>query len=147
MSDDLSSKTNLITLTADIVAAHVANNIVGIGEVSHLVTSVYKALATLAQPPMSKMTMQVPAVPLRASVKPDYIVCLESGRHLKMLKRHLRTRYNMTPEEYRAKWGLPADYPMVAPNYVERRRDLAKKLGLGRKADESPKRKKLALKF
>lgn len=147
MSDNLSSKENLITLTADIVAAHVANNAVGIGEVSHLVTSVYETLAGLGQPPAPEVIPQVPAVSIRASVKPEYIVCLEDGKRLKMLKRHLSTRYNMTPDDYRAKWGLPANYPMVAANYAEMRRDLAKKLGLGRKAGESPKRKKLALKF
>lgn len=126
-------KETLITLTSDIVAAHVSNNDVSVADVPGLITNVYSALAALGETPPVVESRPEPAVSIRASVKPDYIVCLEDGKKLKMLKRYLRTNYNMTPEEYRARWGLPADYPMVAPNYAETRRDLAKKIGLGRK--------------
>ncbi len=121
----------LITLTADIVAAHVSNNNVDVGDIPGLIRSVHDALnglGTAAEEPPTKLD---PAVPVRNSIKPDYIVCLEDGRKLKMLKRHLMTHYNLTPDQYRAKWNLPADYPMVAPNYAEQRRNLAKKIGLG----------------
>jgi predicted transcriptional regulator len=126
-------KETLITLTSDIVAAHVSNNDVAVTDVPALITNVYAALAALGEAAPVVENKPEPAVSIRASVKPDYIVCLEDGKKLKMLKRYLRTNYNMTPEEYRARWGLPADYPMVAPNYAETRRDLAKKIGLGRK--------------
>jgi predicted transcriptional regulator len=130
---EIEMKETLITLTSDIVAAHVSNNDVAVEDVPSLITKVYSALASLGETPVVVETRPEPAVSIRASVKPDYIVCLEDGKKLKMLKRYLRTNYNMTPEEYRARWGLPADYPMVAPNYAETRRDLAKKIGLGRK--------------
>jgi predicted transcriptional regulator len=123
----------LITLTSDIVAAHVSNNSVTVDDLPNLISSVYGALASLGQVPVTEEPRPEPAVSIRASVKPDYIVCLEDGKKLKMLKRHLMTHYNMTPEEYRRRWGLPADYPMVAPNYAEKRRELAKAIGLGRK--------------
>ncbi|WP_230278868.1 MucR family transcriptional regulator [Croceicoccus sp. Ery15] len=123
----------LITLTSDIVAAHVSNNNVEVGDVPSLISNVYAALAGLGETAQEEETPPEPAVSIRASVKPDYIVCLEDGKKLKMLKRHLMTHYNMTPDEYRARWNLPADYPMVAPNYAEKRRELAKKIGLGRK--------------
>ena len=123
----------LITLTSDIVAAHVSNNDVSASEVSALITSVYGALAGLGQAVVVEEKLPEPAVSIRASIKPDYIVCLEDGKKLKMLKRHLMTHYNMTPDQYRARWSLPSDYPMVAPNYAEKRRELAKKIGLGRK--------------
>lgn len=123
----------LITLTSDIVAAHVSNNNVEVGDVPSLISNVYAALAGLGEAAQEEETPPEPAVSIRASVKPDYIVCLEDGKKLKMLKRHLMTHYNMTPDEYRARWNLPADYPMVAPNYAEKRRELAKKIGLGRK--------------
>ena len=126
-------KEMLITLTSDIVSAHVSNNNVTVGDVPGLIANVYAALANLGETPVIEETKPQPAVAIRNSVKPDYIVCLEDGKKLKMLKRYLRTNYDMSPEEYRARWGLPADYPMVAPNYAERRRDLAKKIGLGRK--------------
>lgn len=131
----------LITLTSDIVAAHVSNNSVEVDEVSSLISSVYGALAGLGQPVVEEEKAPEPAVSVRASVKPDYIICLEDGKKLKMLKRHLMTHYNMTPDEYRARWGLPADYPMVAPNYAEKRRDLAKQIGLGRKPGQKRGRK------
>lgn len=123
----------LITLTSDIVAAHVSNNSVSADELSTLISSVYGALAGLGAPAPVVEAPPEPAVSIRSSVKPDHIVCLEDGKKLKMLKRHLMTHYNLTPDQYRARWNLPADYPMVAPNYAEKRRELAKKIGLGRK--------------
>jgi predicted transcriptional regulator len=123
----------LITLTSDIVAAHVSNNNVSGEELPTLITSVYGALASLGEAPAPVESRPEPAVSIRASIKPDYIVCLEDGKKLKMLKRHLMTHYNLTPEQYRQRWNLPADYPMVAPNYAEKRRELAKSIGLGRK--------------
>ena len=132
----------LITLTSDIVAAHVSNNNVAVDDVTALITNVYGALASLGQPVVVEEKMPEPAVSIRASVKPDYVVCLEDGKKLKMLKRHLMTHYNLTPDQYRARWNLPADYPMVAPNYAEKRRELAKKIGLGRKPGVKRGRKK-----
>ncbi|KPF62483.1 MucR family transcriptional regulator [Porphyrobacter sp. AAP60] len=126
-------KETLITLTSDIVAAHVGNNDVAVGDLPELITNVYNALANLGEVAEVEEVRPQPAVSIRNSIKPDYIVCLEDGKKLKMLKRYLRTNFDMTPEEYRARWGLPSDYPMVAPNYAEKRRDLAKKIGLGRK--------------
>lgn len=132
MSDnDNNNQETLITLTADIVAAHVSNNSVSLADVPQLIQNVHSALAGLGGKVEEPEVKQQPAVSVRASVKPDYIVCLEDGKKLKMLKRHLMTHYNMTPDEYRQKWGLPSDYPMVAPNYAEQRRSLAKKIGLG----------------
>ena len=123
----------LITLTSDIVAAHVGNNSVGVGELPELIGGVYTALAGLGAPAAEPEAPPSPAVPIRSSVKRDKIICLEDGMQLKMLKRHLMTHHGMTPSEYRQRWSLPADYPMVAPDYTETRRDLAKKIGLGRK--------------
>lgn len=132
----------LITLTSDIVAAHVSNNPVSVDDVPALISKVYGALAGLGQAvaPVEEEVLK-PAVSVRASVKHDHIVCLEDGVKLKMLKRHLMTHYNMTPEQYRARWNLPADYPMVAPDYAEKRRELAKKIGLGRKPGQKRGRK------
>jgi predicted transcriptional regulator len=135
-------KETLITLTSDIVAAHVSNNNVDVDAVPTLITNVYQALAGLGEETVVEEVRPEPAVSIRASIKPDYIVCLEDGKKLKMLKRYLRTNYDMTPEEYRARWNLPADYPMVAPNYAETRRDLAKKIGLGRKPGTGRGRRK-----
>tara|TARA_B100001105_G_C22197986_1_gene359876 strand:- start:234 stop:656 length:423 start_codon:yes stop_codon:yes gene_type:complete len=123
----------LITLTSDIVAAHVSNNSVAVSDVAALIHNVHSALSNLSEPAPAPEVKLEPAVSVRSSIKPDYIVCLEDGKKLKMLKRHLMTHYQMTPDDYRAKWGLPADYPMVAPNYAEQRRTLAKKIGLGTK--------------
>ena len=123
----------LITLTSDIVAAHVSNNSVAVSDLPLLIQNVYGALSQLSTTPAAPEVKQEPAVSIRASIKPDYIVCLEDGKKLKMLKRHLMTHYQMTPDDYRLKWNLPADYPMVAPNYAEQRRTLAKKIGLGTK--------------
>jgi predicted transcriptional regulator len=134
---EIAMKETLITLTSDIVAAHVSNNDVAVTDLPGLITNVYAALANLGETPVVEEAKPQPAVAVRNSVKPDYIVCLEDGKKLKMLKRYLRTNYNMSPEEYRARWGLAADYPMVAPNYAEKRRDLAKKIGLGRKHGSS----------
>ncbi|MGB3845429.1 MAG: MucR family transcriptional regulator [Sphingopyxis sp.] len=123
----------LLTLTADIVAAHVSNNSVGLADLPDLITRVHGALAGLGSSVVEPVEEQKPAVSIRSSVKPDYIVCLEDGKKLKMMRRHLMTAYGMTPDDYRAKWNLPKDYPMVAPNYAETRRALAKSIGLGAK--------------
>lgn len=133
MTEVSNSEETLITLTADIVAAHVSNNSVAVSDLPVLIQNVHNALKGLGGPAVAPTVKQEPAVSVRASIKPDYIVCLEDGKKLKMLKRHLMTHYGMTPDDYRAKWGLPADYPMVAPNYAEQRRTLAVKIGLGRK--------------
>ena len=133
MDENVNLNETLITLTADIVSAHVSNNSVAVNDLPQLIQNVHtalNALGTKAPEPEAKLE---PAVSIRSSVKPDYIVCLEDGKKLKMLKRHLMTHYQMTPDDYRAKWGLSADYPMVAPNYAEQRRALAKKIGLGTK--------------
>ena len=140
---EIDTKETLITLTSDIVAAHVSNNDVTVDDVPSLITNVFSALSTLGQSEEVVEERPEPAVSIRASVKPDYIVCLEDGKKLKMLKRYLRTNYDMTPEEYRARWNLPSDYPMVAPNYAEKRRDLAKKIGLGRKPGSGRGRRKV----
>jgi predicted transcriptional regulator len=132
MSDDKDTQEFLATLTADIVSAHVSNNSVSAGELPALISSVYTSLSGLGAAPASAEKPGEPAVPIRSSIKPDYIVCLEDGKKLKMLKRHLMTHYQMTPEQYRARWGLPSDYPMVAPNYAETRRTLALAIGLGK---------------
>lgn len=133
----------LITLTADIVAAHVSNNSVAVSDVPTLIGNVHSALSGLSGGSATPAAAPEPAVPVRLSVKKDYIVCLDDGKKLKMLKRHLMTHYGMTPDDYRAKWGLPADYPMVAPAYAEQRRELAKAIGLGR-APGSGRKKKVA---
>ena len=134
----------LITLTSDIVAAHVGYNNVGVAELPQLIGNVYSALAALGAPPAEPEAPPQSAVPIRSSVKKDKILCLEDGMELKMLKRHLMTHHNMTPEQYRLRWKLPADYPMVAPDYAETRRDLAKKIGLGRKPGTKVKAKAAA---
>jgi predicted transcriptional regulator len=134
----------LITLTSDIVAAHVSNNNVAVEDVASLIHNVFGALSGLGQAVVVEEKMPEPAVSVRSSIKPDFIVCLEDGKKLKMLKRHLMTHYNLTPDQYRARWNLPADYPMVAPNYAEKRRELAKKIGLGRKPGQKRGRKKAA---
>ncbi len=135
----------LITLASDIVAAHVSNNSVSVEDLPSLIANVYGALAGLGQEAPEAEQKPEPAVSVRSSVKPDYIVCLEDGKKLKMLKRHLMTHYNLTPEQYRQRWSLPADYPMVAPNYAEKRRELAKKIGLGRKPGATRRRKPKAV--
>jgi predicted transcriptional regulator len=121
---------DLLALTAEIVAAHVSKNTVVVSELPHLIQQVYSSLSHVGRD-QAPVARPQPAVPVKKSVTPDYIVCLEDGRKLKMLKRHLKTAYNMTPEEYRDRWGLPPDYPMVAPNYAVQRSELAKQIGLG----------------
>ena len=138
MSDTQDTENTLITLTADIVAAHVSNNSVSVGDLPRLIENVFGALNGLGSEAAPVEEPATAAVPIRSSIKPDYIVCLEDGKKRKMLKRHLMTNFGMTPEQYRAKWKLPADYPMVAPNYAEKRRTLAKSIGLGRKPGEKP---------
>jgi predicted transcriptional regulator len=124
---------DLLSLTSDIVSAHVSNNSVSSADLPTLISSVHAALAKASEPVVEEGPKVEPAVPIRSSVKHDYIVCLEDGAKLKMLKRYLMTNFKMSPEDYRAKWGLPRDYPMVAPAYAETRRALAQKIGLGRK--------------
>lgn len=132
MDEVKENQAELLQLTAEIVASHVSNNSVPMAELGQLIRQVYDSLAGLGRNGQAAQAERPqPAVPVRRSIAPDYIVCLEDGKKLKMLKRHLKTAYNMTPEEYRERWGLPADYPMVAPNYAEQRRELAKKIGLG----------------
>ena len=123
----------LIDMTAEIVSAYVSNNSVTAGELSTIIQQVHSALSGAASGRGIEAVATNPAVPIKKSIAPDYIVCLEDGKRFKSLKRHLRTRYNLTPDEYRAKWGLPRDYPMVAPRYAEARSQLAKKMGLGQK--------------
>jgi len=123
---------DILFLTAEIVRAYVGNNATSISDVPGLISSVHASLATLDDPVVPPAPELTPAVSIRASVRPDHIVCLEDGKKLTMLKRYLRTNFGMSPEEYRAKWGLPADYPMVAPNYAEKRRQLALSIGLGK---------------
>jgi predicted transcriptional regulator len=122
---------DILALTTEIVAAHVSNNTVSVGDLPHLINQVYQSLSTIGTGTVPVVERPQPAVSVKKSVHPDYIICLEDGKKLKMLKRHLKTAYNMSPEEYRERWGLPADYPMVAPNYAKQRSRLAKEIGLG----------------
>lgn len=132
----------LITLTSDIVAAHVSNNSVAVDDVPTLISNVYSALSGLGGVGPTEEARPDPAVSVRASVKKDHIICLDCGKKMKMLKRHLSTEHDMTPDEYRQRWDLASDYPMVAPDYADTRRDLAKKIGLGRKPGQKRGRKK-----
>jgi predicted transcriptional regulator len=133
MADNDGAENALLTLTADIVAAHVSNNSVAVNDLPNLIQNVHTALSGISGKPSAPEARPEPKVPVRSSIKPDYLVCLEDGKKLKMLKRHLMTHYQMTPDQYRQKWGLSAEYPMVAPNYAEQRRTLAKSIGLGTK--------------
>jgi predicted transcriptional regulator len=134
---------DLLRLATEIVAAYVSNNPIPVSEVPAMIKSVHGTLGSLVGVSQNEVqTAQRPAIPVKRSITPDYIVCLEDGKKLKMLKRYLRSNFNMTPEEYRAKWGLPADYPMVAPNYAAQRSEFAKKIGLGRTASSSGRRRK-----
>ena len=133
MTDEMKS-TDLLALTADIVSAHVSNNVVAVSDLSVLIGNVYASLSTLGAVPAVEVSAQKPAVSVRLSVKPDQLVCLEDGKKQKTLKRHLMTSHGLTPDAYRAKWDLPADYPMVAANYAAQRSAMAKEIGLGRKA-------------
>lgn len=142
----------LIELTTDIVSAYVSNNPVPVGDLPHLIAAVHAALQQQVAPAEQQEAEPLkPAVPIKKSITPDYIVCLEDGKKFKSLKRHLATSHGLTPDEYRSKWGLPADYPMVAPAYSAARSALAKSTGLGRKTkavEAAPaRRKKLGLKF
>lgn len=133
MADNEGAEDTLLTLTADIVAAHVSNNSVAVNDLPNLIQNVHSALSSISPGRAAPEVKPEPKVSIRSSIKPDYIVCLEDGKRLKMLKRHLMTHYNLTPDQYRQKWGLSSDYPMVAPNYAEQRRKLAKSIGLGTK--------------
>lgn len=139
MADTMDTEDTLLTLTADIVAAHVSNNSVAVNDLPNLIQNVHSALTGISGAAAAPEPRPEPKVSIRSSVKPDYIVCLEDGKRLKMLKRHLMTHYNLTPDQYRQKWGLSADYPMVAPNYAEQRRTLAKSIGLGTKRKRTRK--------
>ncbi len=129
---DEMAKNELVELTAEIVSAYVSNNTVVASDIPILINDIHQALsrATMNTAPAEREELR-PAIPVKRSVTPDYIICLEDGKKFKSLKRHLRTHYNLSPEEYREKWGLPHDYPMVAPNYAAARSELAKKMGLG----------------
>ncbi len=123
---------DLLDLTSEIVSAYVGNNTIDDQRLPELIENVYITLANIVTAGNSENQAE-PAVPIKKSVTPNYIICLEDGKKLKMLKRHLKTNYDMTPEEYRERWGLPSDYPMVAPNYAAQRSDLAKQIGLGKR--------------
>ncbi|MDJ0608187.1 MAG: MucR family transcriptional regulator [Kiloniellales bacterium] len=131
---DQSNSSELLSLTTNIVSAHVSNHSVPVDDLPQLIRDVYQTLSTVGGVTERETERPTPAVPVKKSVTPDHIVCLEDGKKLKMLKRHLKTAYNMTPEEYRERWGLSPDYPMVAPNYAKQRSKLAKQIGLGTRA-------------
>ena len=132
--DERDQAGDLLTMTTEIVAAHVSNNTVAVGDLAQLINQVYQSLANIGSvPAAAPATRPQPAVSVKKSIQPDYLVCLEDGKKLKMLKRHLKTAYNMSPETYRERWGLPMDYPMTAPNYAKARSSLAKQIGLGSK--------------
>ena len=124
---------DLLSLTAEIVSAHVANNTTRADDLPRLIHDVHRALVSIGSD--TAQPGGTPAVPVKKSITPDYVICLEDGKKLKMLKRHLKTAYNLTPEQYRERWQLPPDYPMVAPNYAKTRSRLAKKIGLGTKSN------------
>ena len=125
---------DLLTLTTEIVAAHVSNNTVAVNDLPQLINQIYSSLANIGTAPAAPAARPQPAISVKKSVQPDYIVCLEDGKKLRMLKRHLMSTYSMTPDQYRTKWALPKDYPMVAPNYARQRSRLAKEIGLGTRA-------------
>lgn len=129
--DESFSRADALQLASEIVSAYVSNNAISPTELPSMIRDIHQVLTDLGSQNSSNKNNQEPAVPIKKSITPDYLICLEDGKKLKMLKRYLRSRYDMTPEEYRAKWALPADYPMVAPNYAEQRSKLAKKIGLG----------------
>jgi predicted transcriptional regulator len=136
----MDEKSEIIEMTADIVAAYVGANSVSAAELPTLIQSVHRALSGVSTgADVAEAAPKEPAVPLKKSITPDFLVCLEDGRKFKSLKRHLRTKYNMSPEEYRSKWGLAKDYPMVAPNYAKARSDLAKQMGLGQGGRQAAK--------
>ena len=139
-------KSETLHLTTDIVAAFVSNNSVPATELQELLTNTFSTLSSLSGHSEAEQTNQKPAVPVKKSITDDYLICLEDGKKLKMLKRYLRTQYDMSPEDYRRKWGLPADYPMVAPNYAKRRSEFAKQIGLGTQGGRKATTKKAARK-
>ena len=139
----MDDKAEIIEMTAEIVASYVENNTIAIGDLPALIQSVHRALASVAAGVEAvEAAPKEPAVPVRRSITPDHLVCLEDGRKFKSLKRHLRTKYNMSPEDYRAKWGLAKDYPMVAPNYAKARSELAKQMGLGQGGRQATKKRR-----
>lgn len=143
MAESTSNKAaeeELLQMTASVVAAYVRRNSVPAGRLGEVIDAVYASLRTLEGNVDGRHPAQKPAVPLKKSVMPDYLICLEDGKKMKMLKRHLRTNYKLTPEAYRQKWGLPPDYPMVAPNYARARSVFAKRIGLGRGGRPAPRR-------
>lgn len=134
---DMVSRDEILRMAVDVVAAYLSNNQLPAGQIPEVINTVFRSLNSLDGTSVEvSLEPLKPAVPIRRSVTPEFIICLEDGKKLKMLKRHLRTTYNMTPEEYRAKWNLSPDYPMVAPNYAKQRSDFAKQIGLGRKPGE-----------
>jgi predicted transcriptional regulator len=144
MADNTANDEGLISFTTDIVSSYVANNSLSTEHVTSLIADVYSALSGLGERAAAPEARPEPAVSIRSSVKRDHIVCLEDGKKMKMLKRHLMTDHGLTPDAYRARWGLASDYPMVAPDYADKRRDLAKKIGLGRKPGQRRGRQKKA---
>ena len=139
----MEEKSDVIEMTADIVSAYVGNNSVSATDLPGLIQSIHRALAGVSTGAETvEAAPREPAVPVRRSITPDFLICLEDGRKFKSLKRHLRTKYNLSPEEYRAKWGLPKDYPMVAPNYAKARSDLAKQMGLGQGGRQTARKKR-----
>lgn len=138
----MDEKAEIIEMTADIVSAYVGNNLVGAADLPNLIQSIHRALAGVSTgSEVAEVAPKEPAVPIRRSITPAFLICLEDGRKFKSLKRHLRTKYNMSPEDYRAKWGLPKDYPMVAPDYAKARSDLAKQMGLGQGGRQAPRKR------
>src|ERR1700684_725595 len=143
MSNNPECKDGILKLASEIVSAYVSNNPVSVGELPSMIKSVHFTLGGLGSTPYAAAPHSLkPAVPIKKSVTPDYVICLEDGKKLKMLKRYLRSRYGLSPEEYRSKWGLPADYPMVAPHYAAQRSEFAKKIGLGRSAPATKSRRR-----
>ena len=139
----MDDKSEIIEMTADIVSAYVGNNAVAAADLASLIQSVHRALSGVTgAADVVEAPPQEPAVSIKRSIQPDHLVCLEDGRKFKSLKRHLRTKYNLSPEDYRAKWGLPKDYPMVAPSYAKARSDLAKQMGLGQGGRQAPSKRR-----
>jgi len=137
----IQNNTSPLNLVSELVSAYVSKNSLSPSELPQLINTVHEALR---MPEQAAASVPEPAVPIKKSIRPDYVICLEDGKKLKMLKRHLRTAFNMSPDEYRQKWGLSSDYPMVAPNYAAKRSELAKKIGLGRKPGQKVKSRKVA---
>jgi predicted transcriptional regulator len=138
----MDDKSELIEVTAAVVAAYVGSNTLGAVEVPGLIRSVHRALAGLGGEGATGAVDREPAVPIKRSITPDYLICLEDGQKFKSLKRHLRLKYELSPEQYRAKWDLPKDYPMVAPNYAKARSELAKQMGLGQGGRQPPRQRR-----